>query len=167
MTQQVQTRVTDAQARLASAERDFKAEQLETMKQQLVAVRAEGRKLKDELEKLVREVRQLDADIALEQADLAAFGLTINEHFGAKPDPVDFPSDSELAAWQTELSRLESGQLEQSRRVTELTHQRAYPLQQALDLDAALTKLRTQQVNLERIVRGEALGWPQGGINRV
>ena len=166
MTQAAQQPVVQIKAALANAERDLEAAQIATSKEQLLTVRVEGRRVKAELDKLVRQIHKLDAAIALARGDLAALADAINAHHVGKPDPADFPSDEELAAWQAELARLESAQLEQSRLITDLMHQRAYPVQRAVDLDAAFNRLRHHQQNLERVVRGETLGF-EGSINAV
>jgi chromosome segregation ATPase len=160
--------LAEAQANLQKAEGDLKQSQIATAKEQLVAVRAEGRRVKTERDSPVRQVKKLDGAIALARGDLAAVADAIFAHHAQRPDAGDFPTDEELAAWAAELSRLESAQREQSRRVTDLMHERAYPLQQALDLDAALGRLRTQQRNLESLARGEKIGQPwEGGIFNV
>ena len=59
--------------------------------------------------------------------------------------------DEQLAAWQAELDRLEVAQLAQSQRVRDLSHERAYPVQQAIDLDAALGRI-AQSATKSRIL---------------
>lgn len=160
--------VVQAKAALANAERDLEAAQIATAKGRLQEIRSEGRRVKTELDGLVLRVRRLDSDIANARADLAGFADAIRAHLAQKPAASDFPTDDELAAWQAELARLESAQLAQSRRVWDLEHARTYPVQQALDLDGALGRLRTQQRNLESLARGEKIGQPwEGGISAV
>lgn len=136
--------------------------------EKLDAVRVEGRRVKAELEALVRQVKQLDAEIALAQGEQAALDDAINQHYADKPSPEDFPSDAEFEAWHTELSRLQSARLEQSRHVMDLKHKRAYPVQRAVDLDMDLVRLQSARKNLEQLACGAPLGqFPEVGLQRV
>jgi hypothetical protein len=158
--------VVRAQAAAVAAQAEVEHAKIAAAKEQLLAVRAEGRKVAKELRALVGQIRRIDGELILLEHERVDLANAVHAHVAEKPDLADFPSDKELAAWQTELDRLMAEQLATGRRIIDAKHEHAYPLQETLQLDMRLANLRRGQTNLERIINGEELGW-QGGISRI
>jgi chromosome segregation ATPase len=136
--------------------------------QELIKVRAEGRKVREQVESLVKNIHGLDGEIALAEADWASLDGAFAAHLAARPDEDDFPSDQELADWQTELDRLRALRSEKSQAVMQLKGERAGLANQAVALDATLMRLQQAQRNLQTLASGGRLGqFPEGGMRAV
>ena len=102
------------------------------------------------------------------ETNRASIANALAAHISEKPDAVDFPTDAELAQWQTQLDRLQKEQLAVGQRAIDLQRERALPLQEILELDKRVIGLQHKARNLESIVRGEKIGgWAAGGIAPV
>jgi hypothetical protein len=153
--------VIEAKQALKQAEANAARERKAEAGRQLEAVRATGRKLKRELDGIVKAVQRHDLEVLACDGEIASYNNAIAAHIASKPDPVDFPSQRQFDAWESELKRLAS---ERDKAVVRKRAVQGGDRLRAIALDAEITRLRYVQENLSRIVRGELVAdVEQGG----
>lgn len=133
-------------------------------KRQLEEVRAQGRKLRAELNAVVREIEQARAYVLAYDSEIARYKAAIAAH---EPlDPVDFPSEQQIAAHQAKLDELIKALDAVAQRRHAAVNSGPSPYV-AIDLDQRIVQLQYTARNLENVIRGGKPGYPEGGITAV
>jgi chromosome segregation ATPase len=156
--------VINAREQLRQAEADIAEERKAEAKTQLEEVRGAGRKLRRELNAVVKEIEQGRLEVQRCDHEIALYKAAIAAH---EPlDPVDFPSEKQIAAHQAKLDELIAGLDGVAKR--RLAAVNSGPgVYVALELDQRIIQLQYTVRNLENVIRGEKLGFPEGGIAAV
>ena len=168
MEQGAQQAVLEAKQALADAEVKAKEAKRQQAERDLAAVRREGRRLIKELDSLRRTVKNAEAEAAKDGALVAGIDVAIAQHQRSRPDAADFPSDKQIASWQSRLDTLHAKRATAMARVSEARAAADYQRGPALRVAKEIEGLLHSQRNLEAVVRGEqvASGW-QGGVYHV
>lgn len=161
MTQQA---FIEAQERLNRAQADIAQERKAEAKRQLEEVRGAGRKLRAELNAVVREIEQGRLEVQACDHEIARYKAAIAAH--APLDPVDFPSEKQIANHQARLDELIAG-LDAVAKRRHAAVNSGPTVYVALELDQRIIQLQYTARNLESVIRGERLGYPEGGVSVV
>lgn len=153
-----------AQEQLRQAEVAVAQERKDEARRTLEEVRTQGRKLRRELDAVVREIEQGRLEVQACDHDIARYKNLIAAH--APLDPVDFPSEQQIAAHQAQLDDLIAGLDGVAQRRLAAVNSGPSPYV-AIALNEKIVQLQYTARNLESRIRGERLGYPEGGITAV
>lgn len=156
--------VINAREQLRQAEADIAAERKAEAKRQLEEVRATGRKLRGELNAVVKEIEQGRQEVQRCDQDVARYKAAIAAH--TPLDSADFPSEKQIAAHQAKLDALIAALDGVAKRRLAAVNSGPSPYV-AIELDQRIVQLQYTARNLENVIRGGKLGFPEGGISVV
>lgn len=124
-----------------------------TLKLKEIAVA--GRQLKKACDEAQRAARRAIEAENISQARFVENSNDIQIHHAERPSPADFPSEQELAAWDTKLLQLTAKKNELASSLRDARAEAGRQRLAAIKAEMALTGIRSQQAHLQAIARGE------------